>query len=105
MGITQKADIAFCLSQLKMNHKCIKIFNDLFKYYKDSLFDEDVFRSFSAIVAKIKKVVNESELKESLDEWESRLNKQSEECLANERADSKVRLARERTLRVVNVSD
>lgn len=99
-SISQKADIAFCLSHLKMNQKCIKIFNDLFKYYKDALFDEDVFRSFANIVSKVKKVVNKSELKESLDEWESKLNKQSEESLAHEHADSKVRFTKECALKV-----
>ena len=54
-SINQKADLAYCIAQLKVNDKCIKCLNDTFKLYKDALFDEDVLKNFMSVVSKAKK--------------------------------------------------
>jgi len=81
--ISQKADITFCLAQLKINERSIRLLNDLFKLYRDALFDEDVMKSFSAIVSKAKKI-GKPELKEYVEEWEAKLNEYSRKMLENQ---------------------
>ena len=54
-SISQKANIAYCLANVKCNEKCIKILNDHFNLYKDALFDEDVLKNFMSIALKSKK--------------------------------------------------
>jgi condensin complex subunit 1 len=87
--VSQMADIAYCLSQIRMTDKCLKCLVDNFKLYKDSLFDEDVFKSFLLIVTRAKKFVK-PEMKEFIEEWESKLKDSStigaENLLANETA-------------------
>jgi condensin complex subunit 1 len=74
--VSQKADIAHCLSQIRMTDKCIKCLVDNFKAYKDSLFDEDVVKSFLLIVSKAKKFVK-PEMKDFVEEWEAKLHASS----------------------------
>lgn len=83
--ISQKANIAYCLAHVKLNEKCIKILNENFSHYKDSLFDEDVLRNFMAIVIKTKKFAK-PEMKQYLEEWEGKLKEHSELGLEDERA-------------------
>ena len=74
--LAQKADLAYCLAQLKLNEKSLKILSDHFKLYQDALVDEDVVKSFSSIVTKAKKLT----LKTSgqiLEEWQSKLQEAS----------------------------
>lgn len=71
-SISQKADLAFCISQIKMNEKCIKCLSDNFKLYKDALADDDVMKSFVGVVSKAKKFVK-LEMKEFIEEWETKL--------------------------------
>ena len=87
-SISQKADISYCLSLLKMNEKCIKIMSDSFKLYKDALFDEDVMKNFSSIVIKAKKFAK-PEMKEFVEDWETKLNELSQVGLENELAGKK----------------
>jgi hypothetical protein len=65
--------------------KCIKILNENFNHYKDSLFDEDVLRNFMAIVIKTKKFAK-PEMKQYLEEWEGKLKTHSEMGLEDEKA-------------------
>jgi condensin complex subunit 1 len=74
-SISEIGDISYCLAQLKINEKCVKILLDQFKSYKDALFDEDVYKNFASIVTKVKKLPA-FESKEVLVEWESRLKEQ-----------------------------
>jgi len=97
-SISQKADIAFCLAQIKVNEKCIKTLNDLLKFYKDALFDEDVLKNFLSIVTKAKKNLK-PESKETLDDWEVRLKEYSMAGLENEQANSKAQHARKKAER------
>ena len=71
-SISQKADLAFCIAQLKINERSIKILTDLFRLYKDALFDEEVKKSFVTIVSKAKKFAK-PEMKECLEDWETKL--------------------------------
>jgi condensin complex subunit 1 len=87
-SISQKADLAFCIAQLKVNDKAIKCLSDLFKLYKDALFDEDVRKSFSSIVSKTKKFAK-PETKECLEEWEAKLNEHATLGEENQRAGQK----------------
>lgn len=72
-SISQKADLTFCIAQLKVNEKSIKILIDQFRLYKDALFDEEVKKSFLSIVVKAKKFAK-PDLKGHLEEWEEKLN-------------------------------
>ena len=71
-----------------MNEKCIKIMSDSFKLYKDALFDEDVMKNFSSIVIKAKKFAK-PEMKEFVEDWETKLNELSQVGLENELAGKK----------------
>ena len=93
--ISQKADIAYCMAQLKVNEKSVKCLTDNFKLYKDALFDEEVKKSFFSIVAKAKKFAK-IELKQVLEEWETKLNEQAELGAENELAGEKAARARAR---------
>jgi condensin complex subunit 1 len=86
--ISQKADLAFCIAQLKVNDKAIKCLSDLFNLYKDALFDEDVKKSLSSIVIKAKKFAK-PETKECLEEWEAKLNEHAMLGEENQRAGKK----------------
>lgn len=87
--ISQKADISYCIAQLKVNERSVKFLVDNFKLYKDALHDNDVKRNFISILSKAKKSAK-PELKQSLDEFESKLNEQAalgmENKLAGEKA-------------------
>lgn len=90
--ISQKANISFCLAQLKINEKSMKLLNDHFKLYKDALFDDDVMKSFMSLVTKTKKFAK-PELKQQIEEWESKLVEQSEMGLENKVAGDKAKEA------------
>jgi len=87
-SVGQKADIAYCMAQLKANDRSIKHLIDNFKLYKDDLYDEDFKRQFSSIISKTKKFAK-PELKQALEEWETKLNEQAESSAENNRAGEK----------------
>jgi condensin complex subunit 1 len=99
-SISQKANISFCLAQLKINEKSMKIMNDHFKLYKDALFDDDVFKNFSSIVMKIKKFAK-PELKQQVEEWESKLVEHSTMGVENKLAGDKAKRAKRKALKRV----
>jgi condensin complex subunit 1 len=94
-SISQKADLAFCIAQLKVNDRAIKCLSDLFKLYKDALFDEDVRKSFASVVSKAKKFAK-PEIKECLEEWEAKLNEHGTLGEENQRAGKKAVRAKAR---------
>jgi condensin complex subunit 1 len=94
-SISQKADIAFCIGQLKVNERSIKCLSENFKLYKDALFDEEVKKSFSSIVSKAKKSAK-PELKQTIEEWETKLSEQAELAGENELAGDKASKAKTR---------
>jgi condensin complex subunit 1 len=94
--IHQKADIAYCMAQLKVNEKSIKSLVDHFKLYKDALFEEDVSRHFFTLVQKAKKT-QKLELKQVLEEWEVKLNAERNHSKENEAATVKAAAAKRRT--------
>lgn len=96
--IEQKADIAFCMAQLKVNEKSVKTLVDNFKLYKDALFDEEVKRHFFAIISKAKKFAK-PEVKQVLEEWETKLIEQAEAGMENKRAGEKAAQAKARASR------
>lgn len=98
-SISQKADIAFCLAQLKVNEKCVKILMDNLKLYKDALFDEDVYKNFVSIIVKMKKSGPKPELKMLLTEWEESLGKCSAAGMENHLADQKALNAKQKSRR------
>jgi len=99
--ISQKADITFCLAQLKISEKCIKTLNENFKLYKDALFDEDIFKSFSSIVVKTKKNTSKQEMKDILEEWEKKLNEHSETSMEDQVASNQAERSKRRVARRV----
>ena len=97
-SISQKANISHCLAHVKSNEKCIKILNDNFNLYKDALFDEDVLRNFMSIVTKTKKFAK-PEMKQYLEEWETKLKQQSEMGLEDEEANKKAARTKKRAVK------
>jgi len=93
--IGQKADLAFCLAQLKISDKSIKNLNDLFKCYKDALFDEDVFKSFMSILTKSRKFASAA-IKDVLDDWEKKLSSENADGVEDFNAAKKAERAKER---------
>lgn len=53
--LQQTQDIAFCLTQLPINEKALCKLDALMKTYKCALFDDEVYKSFQAMVTKAKK--------------------------------------------------
>jgi condensin complex subunit 1 len=93
--ISQKANISFCLAQLKINDRSMKLLNDHFKLYQDALFDDDVMKSFMLLVTKTKKFAK-PELKQQIDEWESKLVEHSAMGLENKLAGDKAKQAKQK---------
>ncbi len=93
--IAQKADISYCMAQLKVNERSIKFLVDNFKLYKDALHDEDVKRNFASILSKAKKS-SKPELKQALDEFESKMNEQADLGMENKLAGENAAKARAR---------
>jgi condensin complex subunit 1 len=85
--VSQKADLAYCLTLLKVSEKSIKYLSENFKLYKDALFDADVRKSFSGIVTKAKKALK-PELRQFVEEWEAQLNEMATAGAENEEADA-----------------
>jgi len=94
-SISQKADLAYCIAQLKLNERAIKCLSDNFKLYKDALFDEDIMKSFASVVTKAKKFMK-PEMREFLEEWEAELNELAELGAENEAAGEKAARAKVR---------
>ena len=93
--VSQKADLAYCLTLLKVSEKSIKSLAESFKFYKDALYDDDVRKSFSSIVTKAKKNLK-PELRQFVEEWEAKLNEMAATGAENEEADAKAGKARAR---------
>lgn len=70
----QAADMVFCLSLLKMNEKSLKCLSDNFGAYKEFLFDEEIKKSFAALITKARKGTSKPELRQIIDEWEGKLS-------------------------------
>jgi condensin complex subunit 1 len=72
-SIEQKADLTYCIAQLKVTEKSIKCLSDSFKMYMDALHDDEIRKSFMTIISKARKSVK-PETKQMLDDWEFKLN-------------------------------
>mmetsp|Transcript_1590 Transcript_1590/g.3412 ORF Transcript_1590/g.3412 Transcript_1590/m.3412 type:complete len:1390 (+) Transcript_1590:152-4321(+) len=99
-SIDQKADLAYCIAQLKVNDKCIKCLNDTFKLYKDALFDEDVLKNFMSVVSKAKKNTK-LDTKDALEELENKLNENAAAGMENVKASKKAARAKKRAAKRV----
>ena len=99
-SINQKADLAYCIAQLKVNDKCIKCLNENFKLYKDALFDEDVLRNFLSVVSKAKKNTK-LDTKDTIEELEKKLTDQAGEGMENVKASNKALRAKKRAAKRV----
>ncbi|KAL7500027.1 hypothetical protein ACHAWT_007982 [Skeletonema menzelii] len=99
--INQKADLAYCIAQLKVNEKGIKCLNDNFKLYKDALFDEDVLKNFMSFIAKAKKNATKPETKQTLQELEEKFTECAAAGMENVNASKKAARAKKRAARRV----
>lgn len=99
-SINQKADLAYCIAQLKVNDKCIKCLNDTFKLYKDALFDEDVLKNFMSVVSKAKKNTK-LDTKDVIEELENKLNDTAAAGMENVKASNKAQRAKKRAAKRV----
>jgi condensin complex subunit 1 len=87
---SQKADLAYCIAQLKMTDRTIKCLNDNYKLYKDALHDDDVHKSFVSIVSKAKKKFTSSgETAQLLEDWEAKISDAAIVGAENEDAEGK----------------
>ena len=100
-SINQKADLAYCIAQLKVNDKCIKCLNDTFKLYKDALFDEDVLKNFMTVVSKAKKN-SKLDTKDTIEELENKLNEHAAAGMENVKASNKALRAKKRAAKRVS---
>jgi condensin complex subunit 1 len=96
--ISQKADIAFCIAQLKVNERSIKIMIELFRVFKDALYDEEVKKCFLSIVMKAKKTMK-SDMKLCLEEFESKLSEYSLIGQENQAVGEKAKRAKKKAVR------
>jgi condensin complex subunit 1 len=87
-SIAQKCDLAFCIAQIKMTDRTVKVLDDKFKLYQDALVDDEVKKHFFSIVTKAKKFAK-PELKQSIEEWEKKLNEFAEIGMENQKAGEK----------------
>lgn len=87
-SINQKADLAYCIAQLKVNDKCIKCLNDNFKLFKDALFDEDVLKNLMTVLTKAKKNAK-PESKDAIQELENKFNEHAATGMENVKASKK----------------
>jgi len=94
-SVSQKADLAYCLTLLKVSERSIKHLAESFKTYKDVLYDDDVRKSFFSIVAKAKKNLK-PEFRQFVEEWEAKLNEMAVAGAENEELDAKAGKARVR---------
>lgn len=93
--IGQSADLAYCISLLKLTEKSIKALSDNFVLYKNFLFDEQVNKWFLSIISKAKKFIK-PERKQLLEEWETKLNEFVLTGSENQKADEKASKAKAR---------
>ncbi|KAF0990824.1 hypothetical protein HZS_6693, partial [Henneguya salminicola] len=66
-------DIVFCLSQLNMGERSFKKLIENFLFYKDKVYDDQVYDSFIVVVSKFKKS-SRDEIKNIVEEFEKRLS-------------------------------
>ena len=91
----QAADMVFCLSLLKMSEKSLKCLSDNFNLYKDFLFDEEIKKSFSALITKARKFMK-PELRQVLEEWEAKLSELVAASEENHEANATARRAKKK---------
>ena len=103
-SIGVKRDLAFCIAQLKVTEKSIKIMNDTFKFYKSALFDDDVFGAFMAVLKKGKSFASPA-MKELLDELDKKLTEENSSGMANYSAANKAQKAKEKAAKRVRKND
>jgi len=72
-SMAQTQDLAFCIAQLPLNDKAVKKLDALAKTYRNALFDDEVFKSFTSLIAKARKFAK-PELKEALNELAAKIN-------------------------------
>ena len=99
-SIGVKRDLSFCIAQLKVTEKSIKILNDTFKLYKSALFDDEVFGSFMAVLKKGKSFAS-AQMKELLEDLEAKLMEENASGMANYSAANKAQKAKERAAKRV----
>jgi len=100
-SISQKSDLTFCIAQLKVNEKSVKHLIEKFGLYKDALFDDEVRKTFLSIVSKAKKFAK-PELKESIVDWEAKLNNHSILGQENEAVSEKASRAKAKAAKRAN---
>ena len=86
-SVSHKADLTFCIAQLKMSEKSLKCLNEQFKLYEDALHDDDVSKQFLSIAAKAKKKFATGDARALVDDWEAKLTQAAARGAENEAAD------------------
>lgn len=76
-SIEQKSNLAYCIAQLKLTDKGVKTLLDNFKLFKDSLYNDDIYKTFSTILSKMSKTAK-PETKQVIQELESKLHSSNE---------------------------
>jgi condensin complex subunit 1 len=97
--IEQKADLAYCLAQLKVTERSLKHLVENFKLYKDALVDDDIKKCLLSLGVKLKKTSKNPELRQMVDGWEARINEESVVGKENEEAHMKASLVKTQSKR------
>ncbi|KAJ8325723.1 condensin complex non-SMC subunit Cnd1 [Batrachochytrium dendrobatidis] len=83
----QWQDIAFCLSLISFStEKSLKKLVDALPMYQDKLHPEKVYKYFTDIIKKVKKIPGKPELKQMVDEYEKTLQELHVKCVENHEA-------------------
>jgi condensin complex subunit 1 len=72
----QWRDIAYCLTQLPYNIRCVRKIIEGFQYYKVQVQDDIVYDCFTQIISKARKTnAKKPEVHEELEEWAKKLER------------------------------
>ncbi|GMH90581.1 hypothetical protein TL16_g11810 [Triparma laevis f. inornata] len=94
-SIKVKRDLTFCIATLKVTEKAVKILNDAFKLYKDSLYDEEIFGYFMNILKKGKSFAN-ANMKQVVEELENKIQEENTAGSENHDAANKAERAKQK---------
>ena len=96
--IEQKSNLAYCIAQLKLTDKGVKTLLDNFKLYKDSLYCDDIYKTFSAMVSKLNKTTKPEKI-QLIQELESKLKASNESGKEDVSARNKAAKAKQKSVR------
>lgn len=98
----QWQDLAFCLSLLSYSEKSIRRLQENFTCFADKLSDEQVYQSFMAIIAKVRKFCK-PEVKAQVDELEALINECHQKGVSDDQTAAKAAAVVKKSRRISSV--